>query len=98
MRLWNFIRTYLGAVALVLGCLGLLLTILLLPLSIFGRHFWTGFTPDGRGMPAAQRQASISERLKEDLLYRFAPIFLGSVVLAGYGLYEGYQEQYKARF
>jgi hypothetical protein len=94
MRIWNSVRPYVGGVALVLGCLGLLIGILWLPLSFAGRNFWTGFSPDGPGMPAAQREAAISEGLRADLLYTFAPLFLGSVVLIGYGLYEAYKERH----
>ena len=95
MRIWNSVRPYVGGVALVLGSFSMLIAILLLPLSIFGRHFWTGFTPDGPGMPAAQREAAISEDLQADLLYRFAPLFFGSVVLICYGFYEAHKERHK---
>ena len=87
-RVYNSVRAYLGGLALALGCFGLLSFILLIPLAIFSRNFWTGFSPDGPGMPPAQREAAISDGLKSDVLYRFTPLFIGSLTLIGYGFYE----------
>jgi hypothetical protein len=92
-RLYNSIRAYLGGLALALGCFGLLSFIFLIPVAIFSRDFWTGFSPDGPGMSPAQREAAISEGLKADVHYLFVPLFIGSIGLVGYGFYEAGKEQ-----
>jgi hypothetical protein len=89
----NSLRPYVGALALFLGCLGILVSVLLLPVSVFGHSFWTGFSPDGPGMAPAEREAAIAEAIRSDLLYRFAPLFLGSVTLVAYGFYEARKEK-----
>ena len=94
-RLYNSVRAYLGGLALALGCFGLFIFVLLIPLAIFSRNFWTEFSPDGPGMPPAQREAAISEGLKSDVLYRFVPLFFGSLTLIGYDFYEARKEREK---
>jgi hypothetical protein len=95
MKAYRFhsLRAYAGGLALALGCLGIFITILLLPLSLFGHSFWIGFSPDGPGMPAAARQAAISQAVHDDLIYRFVPLFFGSLTLICYGFYEAREER-----
>ena len=92
-RLCSSVRGYIGGFALGIGCVGILIAILLLPLSLFGHSFWTGFSPDGPGMPPAEREAAIAEAIQSDLLYRFAPLLFGSVALIVYGFYEAGKEK-----
>src|SRR5436309_1453120 len=92
-RRLNAIKPYMGGLTLVLGSFGLLAFVVLIPLAIFSRHFGTGFSPDGPGMAPAERETSISSSLRSDAVCVFAPLFLGSVILIGYGLYEAPMEQ-----
>src|SRR5436190_2158249 len=87
------LRAYAGGVAIVLGSFGIVISAVLLPLSLFGHSFWTGFSPDGPGRPAAERQAAVSRAIREDLLGRFVPLIFGSVTSLGYGLYEARKEE-----
>jgi hypothetical protein len=93
----NSVRPYVGALALVIGSWGILASVLTLPLSLSGHTFWTGFSPDGPGMAPAEREAAVSARLRSDLLYRFTPLFFGSVTLVAYGFYEAQKEKRKSR-
>jgi hypothetical protein len=81
------VKARVARLALILGWIGMLSLILLLPLAIFSRTFWTGFSQDGPGMAETEREAAVSEALQSDLLYRFAPPFLSSLALLSYGYY-----------
>ena len=95
-RLYNSIRAYVGGFMLALGCFGIFISVLLLPLSLVGHSFWTGFSPDGPGILPAQREEAISQAIHSDLLCRFAPWFLGSVSLVCYGFYEAKRQKIRA--
>jgi hypothetical protein len=92
-RFYNSVRPILGGCALAIGCFGFIAFVFLIPLALLSANLWTGFTPDGPGMAAAERYTAISEALAADARYRLAPLFVGSLLLIGYGVYEAYMEQ-----
>ena len=89
------IRPYLGALALVFGCLGLLLLIFAIAVMALMGGLYPGFSADGAGreMSAAERTAAASDRHLEIVQYQLAPLFVISVGLLGYGFYEARMEQ-----
>lgn len=92
-RIYSAIRPYLGGLAIFLGCVGFFAFVVFIPIALFSTHFWTGFSPDATGMTSAERDASILQSLRSDAVTFFGPLFLGSVTLLVYGIYEARVEQ-----
>ena len=95
-RPYNPARAYLGAVALALGCIGLFLFVVGVPLSFLGAHIFGGpwqFWGPSQVITAAQREAVVAEEFQWILLHRLVPLFLTSLALVGYGFCEAYKEQ-----
>ena len=89
------IRPYLGAFALALGCLGILVVVLgIAAMAVLG-GLYPGFSPDGPGMSGADRSAAASERSWEIIRYQLLPLFVVSTGLIVYGFYEAAAEQKK---
>jgi hypothetical protein len=87
-------RACLGGISLGLGCLGLLLFVLAIPLTIFGAHFWGGFGfHEGQQPTAEQVQEAVSRAFEWSFWHRLVPLLGLSLGLLGYGFYEARQEQ-----
>jgi hypothetical protein len=93
-RLYSSVRSYLGGVALGLGCIGLFLFALAVPLTLFGAHFWGGFGfREGPQPSPAQLEAGISQQFWWSVWHRLAPLGVVSLSLIGYGFYEAGKEK-----
>lgn len=88
-RFYNAVRDDLGGIALGLGCIGLFLFALGIPLTIFGAHFWGGFGfREGPQPTPEQLRAAVSHSFWWPVWHRLVPLFLISIALIGYGFYE----------
>jgi len=93
-RFCNAARAYLGGVSLALGCLGILLFALTIPLTFFGAHFWGGFGfREGPQPTAAQLDDIVTQGLLWSFWHRLMPQLVISLALISYGLYEAYRER-----
>ena len=89
------IRYHLGALALALGCLGILLVVLGIAVMALLGGLYPGFSPDGPGMSAGDRTAASAERAEEVIRYQLVPLFVVSIGLIVYGFYEAAAERRK---
>src|SRR5687767_8970732 len=88
------VRAYVGGVALALGCVGLFLFALAVPLTVVGANFWgsSGF-PEGPPPSVVERDTAVSRTLHWAVDNRLAPLFAASLLLLAYGFYEAHVEQ-----
>jgi hypothetical protein len=93
-NLYNFIRSYLGGLALVAGFVGLSLFAFGIPISLFAAHFWGGFGfREGPQPSPEQLAAAISREFWWCVWHRLVPLFLLSATLLAYGFYEAAKER-----
>lgn len=93
-RQHNAFRAYAGDAALVLGCIGLVLFVLAIPLAIFDAQFWGGFGfREGPQPSPAELHAAISREFWRVVCHGLMPLFVLSATLFSYGVYEHYKQR-----
>ncbi|MEW6306771.1 MAG: hypothetical protein AB1705_25175 [Verrucomicrobiota bacterium] len=89
----NSWRASLGGIALGLGCIGLLIFILAMPVTLFGARFWSGFGFREGPLPTTEQiEAAQARQFWWSVKHRLTPLFVVSIAFVGYGLYEARRE------
>jgi hypothetical protein len=85
---YSWVRAFAGYAALGLGCIGLSLFVLGIPIILFGAYFWGGFGfREGPQPTPDQLNAAVSKEFWWAVWHRLVPLLVISGGLVAYGFY-----------